>query len=97
MMEKSTSTELTELRKELDEIDAELIKLLNKRFLKSKLIGILKKRLSISSYTPVREKEILNSIDESVVDSEIKKHIKSVFERIIDQSRAIQRNSIPQD
>lgn len=79
------------LREELDRIDDQIAKLLFKRLEKSALIGKIKKSISINTYTPEREREILIRITDLTLDKEQKIHIKRIFERIIDESRAIQR------
>lgn len=90
-MKIESDKELTNLREELDRIDDEIALLLIKRLEKSYLIGKIKKSISINTYTPEREREILSRIADSVEDQNIKIHLKRIFERIIDESRAIQR------
>ncbi|MCJ7552670.1 MAG: chorismate mutase [Ignavibacteriaceae bacterium] len=86
-----TENKLKKLRDEVNLLDDKIISLLIERLEKSMLIGKLKKELSVESYTPVREKEILNRITSMVVDDELRIHAKRIFERIIDESRAVQR------
>lgn len=82
---------LNELRDELDYIDDQIASLILKRLEQSSIIGKIKKEMSVSTYTPVREREILQRIISSVNNDELKIHVKRIFERIIDESRAIQR------
>ncbi len=82
---------LNELRDELDYIDDQIAALILKRLEQSSIIGKIKKEMSVNTYTPLREREILERIISSVNSDELKIHVKGIFERIIDESRAIQR------
>lgn len=82
---------LNELRDQLDHIDDQIAALILKRLEQSSIIGKIKKEMSVNTYTPLREREILERIISSVNSDELKIHVKRIFERIIDESRAIQR------
>lgn len=82
---------LNELRDQLDYIDDQIAALILKRLEQSSIIGKIKKEMSVDAYTPVREREILERIISSVNSDELKIHVKRIFERIIDESRAVQR------
>lgn len=90
-MTMNNDMKLNELRDELDYIDDQIASLILKRLEQSSIIGKIKKEMSVSTYTPVREREILQRIISSVNNDELKIHVKRIFERIIDESRAIQR------
>lgn len=83
--------QLKKLREELDKIDDEIALLILKRLEKSFLIGKIKKSIFLNTYTPERERDILKRIVDSVDDENTKVHLKRIFERIIDESRSIQR------
>ncbi len=51
--------ELSKLRREIDLIDEEIIKLLNKRAELAKAIGEIKKKLKLEVYSPEREREVI--------------------------------------
>ncbi len=82
---------LEKIRVEVDETDAEIISLLVKRISLSFTIGTIKKSLAIPAYDAKREKEIEEKISAAIDDSRIEKSLKRIYERIIDESRAIQR------
>lgn len=85
------------LRKQIDEIDNSVLKLLNVRASLAIEIGKLKKDLNQQVYDPVREKEILRRLiseNNGPLDSKI---IKTLFERIIDESRGIERKVIEEN
>ncbi|WP_448584363.1 prephenate dehydratase [Thermocrinis sp.] len=52
--------ELSKLRKEIDLIDEEIIKLLNRRAKIAKAIGEIKKQLKLEIYSPEREREVID-------------------------------------
>lgn len=86
-----TVNELNELRRELDEIDNQISLLLIQRLKISESIGKIKKELALNSYTPERERETLERVTEITDSPQLKLHLRNIFQRIIDQSRAVQR------
>lgn len=85
------AVQLNELRQELDEIDIKISALLIRRINISESIGKIKKELSLSSYTPEREKDIIKRVTSVADTTELKNHIRNIFQRIIDESRSVQR------
>lgn len=67
--------ELNQLRKKIDEIDDELLRLLKDRLEVSKKIGEIKKKNNMPIYDPVREQEI---IDMSINDFDDEEKIYAV-------------------
>ncbi len=82
---------LTKLRNEVDRTDEAIIELLLKRLDLSIEIGRIKSSIGLNTYDARREKEIDSNIDKLTETQDIKKHLKRIYERIIDESRAIQR------
>ncbi len=82
---------LLKFRNGIDEIDQQLVKLLSKRTLHSVLIGRIKRTLNMSTYNPEREKEISKRIASYREDPLSEKAVIRIYERILDESRAIQR------
>ena len=86
------SRELLELiRSEVDAIDEEITHLLNKRAQKSELIGRLKKIIGLHNFSPEREREITESLLNLTAPELGRSALLRIFERIIDESRAIQK------
>ncbi len=83
---------LKKLRNEIDAIDKELVHLLSKRTNNSVLIGRVKRSLGLPTYNPEREKEIAERISSFVEKPLGKEAVQRIFERIIDESRAIQKD-----
>jgi|SRR5690554_586041 len=82
---------LTELRDEIDRLDKSIVQLLNKRTLYSVYIGKIKSKLGLPFYSPQREKEISEKIKAYLEEPLTKPALQRIYERIIDESRAIQK------
>jgi chorismate mutase len=78
-------------RDRIDEIDLELVKLLNERAHCAEEIGKLKLKLGIEAYSPEREKEVMRNVSNANSGPLSIKAIKRLFERIIDESRSVER------
>lgn len=85
--------ELLRLRDAIDRVDAVLVKLLNQRARYAIEIGEIKGHLAMPIYAPEREKAVLahvESVSEGPLDPAA---IRRLFERIIDESRRVERES----
>ncbi len=80
-------------RKEIDELDLELVKLLNQRSQCAIEIGKLKHKLDIEIYDPRREEEVIGRVWKEANGPLSKEAVKRLFERIIDESRRAERES----
>lgn len=81
-------------RKRIDEIDQQLVKLLNERSQCAVEIGHLKKTLNLPAWQPERETEILRNLVKSNRGPLDDAAIRRLFERIIDEARALERHSM---
>lgn len=84
-------------RNEIDSIDEELVRLLNERSKCAIELGRIKRKLGLSIYSPDREKQVLEHvtlINKGPLDAEA---IRRLFERIIDESRSIERVTIEEE
>ncbi len=82
---------LLRLRDEVDKVDEEITRLLINRIKISLDIGVLKKTIGLAAYDAGREKEIGENIQKLSSDPEINNTLLRIYERIIDESRAIQK------
>lgn len=83
--------ELERLRDAIDRVDDVLVRLLNQRAKYAVEIGGIKGLLDMPIYMPEREKQVLqraDEVNEGPLDSEA---IRRLFERIIDESRRVER------
>jgi chorismate mutase len=86
--------EIADWRNKIDELDRRLVDLLNQRAQAAHEIGKLKRNTSMPIYEPEREKRIFENVQRvnrgPLPDSEL----RTVYERIIDVMRNIQKNEI---
>ena len=81
-------------RKRIDEIDQQLVKLLNDRSQCAVEVGHLKKKLKMEAWQPQREAEILRNMVKANPGPLDDAAIRRLFERIIDEARALERHSM---
>ena len=87
-------SDLAAWRKKIDEIDQQLVKLLNERSGCAVEIGHIKKQLNLPAWQPDREAEILRNIVKSNHGPLDDAAVRRLFERIIDEARALERHSM---
>jgi chorismate mutase len=85
--------ELTRLREAIDRVDEVLVKLLNQRAKYAVEIGEIKGMLSLPIYSPEREKQVLQHVESSSGGPLEGAAVRRLFERIIDESRRVERES----
>ena len=78
-------------RKKIDAIDDQLLVLLNERANCSIEIGWIKRARNLTIYVPEREIEILQRLSSANRGPLTKAAIRRLFERVIDESRSIER------
>lgn len=82
---------IDEIRQEIDSLDNQLLQIFNRRAELALEIGHLKKDLNLPVYDPEREKRIFTKM-ESANPGPLDNHaIKRLFERVIDESRTLER------
>ena len=91
LSEKEREEILKKLRTEIDEVDSQIVPLLSKRTLYSVLIGRVKLSMNLPTYSPEREKQISKKISEYAEEPLRPEALLRIYERILDESRAIQR------
>src|SRR5215470_15147166 len=90
-------TSLADLRRRIDELDRQLVKLLNERSQCALEIGKLKQEQSLPLYQPDREKEVLENAERNNQGPLTHAAIRRLFERIIDEARAAERHAMHPD
>lgn len=78
-------------RKEIDEIDAELLRLLNKRAVLALKVGALKQAADLPLCDPDRERTVLLRLQEINGGPLDERAVGKVFRRIICESRRVER------
>ena len=87
-------TDLEGWRKKIDAIDRELIRLLNERARCAVEVGHIKQQNHEPAWQPEREMEILRNAVESNPGPLDGAAIRRLFERIIDEARALERRAM---
>jgi chorismate mutase len=92
MNEIDAEAELKRLRDAIDRVDEVLVKLLNQRARYACEIGDIKGALALPIYSPEREKEVLLHVEDASAPGPLDAAaIRRLFERIIDESRRVER------
>jgi chorismate mutase len=77
-------------RKEIDDIDAELLRLLNMRARLALKVGVLKQAAELPCCDPERERNVLQRLRELNDGPLDERAVGKVFRRIIHESRRVQ-------
>lgn len=83
--------EIDEIRKRIDLLDDELLRIFNERARLALAIGEIKKRLGLPVYDPAREKRIFLRMKEANPGPLDDGAIVRLFERVVDESRRLER------
>lgn len=91
MAEERVVSRLEELRRRIDALDEELVRLLSARAQCALEIGRVKKQAGMDVYQPAREAEVLAHVQN--VNGGPLDHgaIRRLFERVIDEARRLER------
>lgn len=85
--------ELVRLREAIDRVDEVLVRLLNQRARYAVEAGQVKGVLHLPIYVPEREKQVLANVERWSEGPLEPSAIRRLFERIIDESRRVERQS----
>jgi chorismate mutase-like protein len=88
---------LSDLRRRIDEVDKKLVELLNERSRCALEIGKLKQSANIPLYQPDRENEVIANAERHNPGPLSDAAIRRLFERIIDEARAAERDAMHRD
>jgi chorismate mutase len=83
--------QVNDLRRRIDQIDDQLMKLLNSRSACAVEIGRIKRQIGMPVYQPDREKWILDRAERNNPGPLDSGAVRRVFERVIDESRRLER------
>ena len=85
--------ELARLRENIDRVDELLVRLLNQRTKYAIEIGRIKGVLELPVYSPEREKQVLSNVEQWSEGPLDPAAMRRLFERIIDEARAVERHA----
>jgi chorismate mutase len=83
--------QVEDLRRRIDQIDDQLMRLLNSRSACAVEIGRIKRHIGMAVYQPEREKWILERAERNNPGPLDSGAVRRVFERVIDESRRLER------
>jgi chorismate mutase len=84
-------------RRRINEIDAQLVRLLNERSRCAMEIGHLKRAANLPLYQPEREREVLENAEKVNPGPLPDTAIRRLFERILDEARSVERTAMHPD
>jgi len=82
---------IDDIRIEIDRLDRELLDIFNRRAALALKIGEIKKELNLAVYDPSREKKIFERMRKDNPGPLDNEAIVRLFERVIDESRSLER------
>ena len=85
---------LKKIRREIDALDREIVKMLNKRALKTLAIGRVKKERKASIYAPAREKEIFSSLAKENQGPLTLDTLKAIYREIMSASLSLEKQLV---
>lgn len=86
--------DIAEWRRQIDELDREIVRLISRRAEAAKEIGKLKRTTDLPVYEPNRERVVFDNVRSHNPGPLPDIELVHIYERIIDVMRAIQRNEL---
>ncbi len=85
--------EIDRIRDAISRVDEVIVRLLNQRARYAIEIGEIKGTLGVPIYAPEREKEVLQHVEQASEGPLDGQSMRRLFERIIDESRRVEREA----
>ena len=83
--------EIEDWRKQIDEMDEQIVQLISKRAQAAKQIGLLKRETTLPVYEPQRERDVFEHVKRINPGPLSNAEMMDVYERLIDVMRTLQR------
>lgn len=96
MNQDEARAKLDGFRVKIDDVDRRIVELLNERTTIVEEIGRVKRHANLPVYEPKREDLVFANVRESNRGPLSQEAVRRIFERIIDESRSIQRARMQQ-
>lgn len=87
--------DLEQCRKEIDEIDQQLIRLFEQRMLVSKDVVAYKLAHDMEIFQPLREKAVIEKNANRITDPELKDYARNFIQDVMDVGKSYQASFIP--
>lgn len=89
--------DLEPLRRQIDDVDRQLLELLRERVRLVLEVGELKQQHGSPVYDPERERQVLDRLAQSAEPPLDAETARRIFERIIDESRSQEQRHVQED
>jgi chorismate mutase len=89
--------DISNWRKQIDDLDRKLVELLNQRATAAIGIGRLKRNTDLPIYEPQREREVIENVQRINAGPLAGRDLAQIYERIMDVMRSIQKHEIVPD
>lgn len=89
--------EIDRIRDAIDRVDEVIVRLLNQRAKYAIEIGEIKGVLGLPIYAPDREKDVLHHVEKTCEGPLDGQTVRRLFERIIDETRSLERRAANPD
>jgi chorismate mutase len=89
-----TSPDLEELRRSIDSVDQQILKLLHDRVRLVMQVGEYKRERGIPVYDPARERALLDRLCKAAEPPLDAETIRRIFERLVDESRRLEQRHV---
>jgi chorismate mutase len=86
--------DISDWRKQIDDLDRRLVELLNQRAAAAISIGRLKRNTELPIYEPQREREVIENVQRINAGPLVGRDLAQIYERIMDVMRSIQKHEI---
>ncbi len=93
-LKRKNKDDIEKWRRKIDKIDVKIVRLLNKRARYADEIGKIKEKLNLPIYSPERESQVIQNVIKHNFGPLSDMAIKRLYERIIDESRRLERESV---
>ena len=92
--DEATNVDITEWRKQIDDLDEQIVHLISQRAAAAKAIGDLKRKDTLPVYEPQREQAVFDHVKAVNPGPLAEGEMLHVYERIMDVMRTLQRRDI---
>ncbi len=86
--------DIEDWRKQIDDMDEQIVELISKRANAAKQIGLLKRETTLPVYEPQRERDVFEHVKRINPGPLSNAEMMDVYERLIDVMRTLQRRDM---
>jgi chorismate mutase len=90
----TSKLDLEELRRSIDAVDQNILRLLHERVRLVMAVGEYKRERGIPVYDPARERDLLDRLCKAAEPPLDADTIRRIFERLVDESRRIEQHHV---